>query len=257
MRVSGAIVGSRADGAFPVGSERCCGVFSLNTGIRVLVVVQILMSIILIADPWSTPFMRAVVLCEEYPSKSSSRKWIQFPSSVQSALSMTDLVLGISGFILCAMLLYGLESRLCLLSLVCYFLVFGCLRVIWAFYLGFARLAADSIMHYWRIIGTMQSEEQSIMDACIARHKRSAIVDAITCLCIYLYFSWVLRRKFLARHSTLSSLALETHIVEGERITDPTVLGDLNLLGSTGRFFVGKPINQRVLGRPASNRSPL
>jgi hypothetical protein len=234
-----------------MSNDRCCGVFPLNTGVRLLCIAHILICILLIADPWSTPFSRAVVFCEETPDVESDKVWMLFPLSVCDALSLTDLTLGVAGCVVCSFILFRLESKYFLISVSAYFLIFCALRVIWAVYLGFSSLPSTSIQTYWEI-SDLDDQQQSVLNTCVGRFRRSAIVDIVTCLCVYLYFVTIMIRKYRRRSDPAVPSAAET-VVEGVRVSaEDLALLDLNVLGMSGHFFVGKPINERILGRPNS-----
>jgi hypothetical protein len=231
-------------------TERCCGVFPINTGIRVLCISHILMSILLISDPSSTPFMRANIYCEDYNSIYASRVWIPLKYSYSNALDISDLVLGIAGCCFSSLLMVKIESRVYLTIVYVYFVLFACLRAFWALYLGYSTEAGQVVISFWGI--NPGESDWAIADACVSRLKRSALVDAVTTFCIYFYFSLVIRKKLRVRDRTVEPQAVPAseELTEGNVVSSEELgLLDLNVLGMNGRFFVGKAINQTVLGR--------
>ena len=231
-------------------SGRCCGIFPLNTGMRIVAIVHILLSILLIADPTSTPFMQAAVYCQEAPSSSADKTSISFPDSVKQSLVVSDVAFGVAGLFCCSFILVRIENKYFLNALTIYFVCFALHRCFWAFFIGYSCNARQSILRYWD--GVSDSEGESVIDACLTRTRRSAIVDALTTLAVYVYFALLAFKKF--RHRDMRNTQLDGNprqrLVEGMPLSGEDVAQlDLNVLGMNGRFFVGKPLDQRVLGR--------
>jgi len=168
--------------------KSCCGILSLEAGVRVIGGLNIAVGLLGALAPAALPFIRPYIVCSTSPDSLASVE-IWYGDPVESAFTTSEYVLrGLCigfGFLAIVNTIDRLRVSWVLPSFIGFLIAYALTRVTWNLYLVFSPIGYSAVLAFWGNPGT--DKAVSVASICINTNQRVGLTYSSLLLLTYLY----------------------------------------------------------------------